>query len=409
MKTYNALKSANNSNGGGKMTVRNFISEYKIEVVLGIVLSVCVALGHWLLGYAPSRILNNYIDLLLNGGILVVSLFGGVMLWRHHNNVRARKIFSLSLFGWALVAVAIMVYMIYTDERGVSNEQAVQDWMMGAGDFLAWLLLIYPAEVLRPRWVNWKRAFLRLLPVPFLMVLDYFSPVDLSVLFLLYVVYLIYALSRHLHAYHKWCEDNYSSLEDIDEHWILQYLVMVSVTGLSYIIIVFSNTPAHMVTQRTLLLFLLAYSTEQVLFRPDPWCLVRSNKQVGGLEEEEETDSPVPELPSAVYRETLEKWMQEEKPYLNPEFRLLDMRQVLPLNRTYLSRLINDEYGCSFYQFVTNYRIEEAKRLMREHPDMKMQDVAEQSGFSSPTVFGRIFARETGLTPREWNTKNDNS
>lgn len=391
------------------MTVRNFISEYKIEIVLGIVLSVCVALGHWLLGYAPGRILNNYIDLLLNGGILVVSLFGGVMLWRHHNNVRARKIFSLSLFGWALVAVAVMVYMIYTDERGVSNEQAVHDWMLGAGDFLAWLLLIYPAEVLRPRWVNWKRAFLRLLPVPFLMVLDYFSPVDLSVLFLLYVVYLIYALSRHLRAYHKWCEDNYSSLEDIDEHWILQYLVMVSVTGLSYIIIVFSNTPAHMVTQRTLLLFLLAYSTEQVLFRPDPWCLVRSNKQVGGLEEEEETDSPVPELPSAVYRETLEKWMQEEKPYLNPEFRLLDMRQVLPLNRTYLSRLINDEYGCSFYQFVTNYRIEEAKRLMREHPDMKMQDVAEQSGFSSPTVFGRIFARETGLTPREWNTKNDNS
>ncbi len=395
---------------GGKMTVRNFILEYKTEFVLGIVLSVCVALGHWLLGYAPSRILNDYIDLLLNGGILVVSLFGGAMLWHHNDNVRARKIFSLSLFGWALVAVAVMVYMIYTDERGVSNEQAVQDWMLGAGDFLAWLLLAYPAEVLRPHWLTWKRAFLRLLPVPFLMVLDYFSPVDLSVLFLLYVVYLIYALSRHLRAYHKWCEDNYSSLEDIDEHWILQYLVMVSVTGLSYIIIVFSHTPAHLVTQRTLLLFLLAYSTEQVLFRPDPWCLVRFNKQVGGLEEEEEeVDSPVPELPSAVYRVTLEKWMQEEKPYLNPEFRLLDMRQVLPLNRTYLSRLINDEYGCSFYQFVTNYRIEEAKRLMREHPDMKMQDVAEQSGFSSPTVFGRIFARETGLTPREWNTKNDNS
>ena len=95
--------------------------------------------------------------------------------------------------------------------------------------------------------------------------------------------------------------------------------------------------------------------------------------------------------------------MQTEKPYLNPDFRLLDTRQVLPLNRTYLSHLINTEYGCNFYQFVTKYRIDEAKRLMREQPNMKIQDVAEQCGFSSPTVFARVFFRETGKTPREWN------
>lgn len=96
--------------------------------------------------------------------------------------------------------------------------------------------------------------------------------------------------------------------------------------------------------------------------------------------------------------------MEAEKPYLNPEFRLLDLRQVLPLNRTYLSQLINEEYGCNFYQFVTNYRIEEAKRLMTEHPNMKIQDVADQCGFSSPVVFSRTFMRETGKSPRDWNT-----
>ena len=42
---------------------------------------------------------------------------------------------------------------------------------------------------------------------------------------------------------------------------------------------------------------------------------------------------------------------------------------------------------------------------MTEHPDMKLQDVAEQSGFSSPVVFSRIFARETGITPREWSSE----
>ena len=85
----------------------------------------------------------------------------------------------------------------------------------------------------------------------------------------------------------------------------------------------------------------------------------------------------------------------------------LSIWQILPLNRTYLSQLINAEYGCSFYQFVTNYRIEEAKRVMVANPFIKMQDVAEQCGFSSPTVFARIFSREVGMTPSEWSSKQE--
>ena len=122
-------------------------------------------------------------------------------------------------------------------------------------------------------------------------------------------------------------------------------------------------------------------------------------------EETEEASLEISTVSNAEYRRILEEWMDAEKPYLNPEFRLLDLRQILPLNRTYLSQLINTEYGCNFYQFVTKYRIDEAKRLMTEHPDMKLQDVAEQSGFSSPVVFSRIFARETGITPREWSSE----
>lgn len=399
--------------GGGKMSIRNFFLEYDVELLLGVALTVCVALCHWLLGYVPDNILEKYIDLLLNGAIFAVSLFGGLLLWRHQDNVSARRTLSVLLFGWTLVAAFFMVYMIYCGIHGSNDEQGIHDWMLAVGDFLAWLLLVYPAEMLRPKWMTWKKAFLRLLPLPFLVMLDYLSPVNLNILFLLYVVYLMYALIRHIRAYHKWCEDNYSSLEDVDEHWILQYLVMVSVAGISYAYVYWFPSPAHLVTQRALLLFILAYSAEQALFRPDPWRDVRSNKRqqsdVDVNDEDETLDSQVPELPNEVYCETLETWMKNEKPFLNPEFRLLDLRQVLPLNRTYLSRLINEEYGCTFHQFVTNYRIKEAKRLMHDNPDMKIQEVAEQSGFSSPTVFGRIFARETGMTPREWNTKSDNS
>jgi AraC-like DNA-binding protein len=205
-------------------------------------------------------------------------------------------------------------------------------------------------------------------------------------------------LFRHLHDYRRYAEENYGTVEQTDEKWVIRYLVMVLVLGISYTYLCFSEEPTRLFTQQWLMLFVIIYTNDQVIFRAKPW--------IENAEEEEEEEEEAKTESGAEYREKLEQWMETEKPYLNPEFRLNDLRQVLPLNRTYLSQLINTEYDCTFYQFVTNYRIEEAKRLMREQPDLKMQDIAEQCGFSSPVVFSRIFARETGETPSEWCANN---
>ncbi|MBQ6911139.1 MAG: AraC family transcriptional regulator [Bacteroidales bacterium] len=76
--------------------------------------------------------------------------------------------------------------------------------------------------------------------------------------------------------------------------------------------------------------------------------------------------------------------------------------QILPMNRTYLSQFIHAEYDCSFYLFVNRYRIEEAKRLMADNPDMKMAEISASCGFSSPSVFSRTFTAIAGQSPSEW-------
>ena len=116
------------------------------------------------------------------------------------------------------------------------------------------------------------------------------------------------------------------------------------------------------------------------------------NSEQGSREEKTNTE----------YRKILEEWMRTERPYLNPDFKLVDLREVLPLNRTYLSKLINEEFGCTFTEYITRYRVEDAKRIMQCYPEMKIQEVAKRCGFSSSTVFGRVFARTTGKTPSEW-------
>ena len=267
----------------------------------------------------------------------------------------------------------------------------------------AWLLFIYPTEVLRPGWLNWGKGILQLSPLVVLGVLDYYIQWDLRWLIALYPIGLLLLLIRHVRKYRQWCEENFSTLDDIDVQWIVRYLMMVMLSGMVFYWLCISDCPTRVFTQQWYLIFVLTYTTERILYRPDPWQRLRVMAQ-----EAENGETPQ-EQQYAAYKETMEVWLASEKPYLNPDFQLMDLRQILPLNRTYLSQFINAVYGCSFYHFVNRYRIDEAKRLLSEQPDMKLKDVSQRCGFSSPNTFTRTFIRETGVTPSEWSGKAHNS
>ena len=227
-----------------------------------------------------------------------------------------------------------------------------------------------------------------------LVALDYIVPFSLRLLIALYPYALLALVLMHIREYRRWCENNFSTLDNMDVQWIIRYCIMLVLIGLNYVYICIGSGHTRAFTQQWFVIFMLVYSTEQILYRKDPWQRLRTIPQ-----EEESTGT---DQPYVAYKETLEAWLEKEKPYCNPDFQLTDLRQVLPLNRSYLSRFINSEYGCSFYQWVNGLRIEEAKRLMCEQPDLKIQDIADRCGFSSRRVFSQIFTRETGTTPTEW-------
>lgn len=98
--------------------------------------------------------------------------------------------------------------------------------------------------------------------------------------------------------------------------------------------------------------------------------------------------------------------MDAEKPYLRSDLKLSDVSTRLNTNSRYVSEAIRNQRGCSFTQFVNGYRVEHAKRLMRENPDRKITEIATLSGFSGESSFFRTFKSFTGLTPKEWIAQN---
>ena len=81
--------------------------------------------------------------------------------------------------------------------------------------------------------------------------------------------------------------------------------------------------------------------------------------------------------------------------------------RTLGTNRTYLSRIVKKEYGKTFPQLILALRIEEAKRILREEPDMKITEVATRCGFKNSSVFGKAFKEETGFTAQDWRKQTD--
>ena len=389
-----------NQNTG--FSLRKFLVEYRSEEVFGLVLFACMVLSYALAPLIPIDIFRSIISPIQNTAIITVTLINTWAMARHSEGIRVRHVYAWIMGVLSLLMIAGVTYRMSVNAELLPADGifSFEGWEMLGGDLIAWLLLAYPSELLRPGWLTWKNGLKRILPVVVLGVIDMLVPWDLRWLLALIPVVWVALLFKHLHDYRKYSEENYGSVEQTDERWIFRYLLMVLILGISYTYICFSNEPTRLFTQQWLMFFVIFYTNDQIIFHSKPW--------IENAKEEQEQEEVTEIEPNTEYRAKLEQWMKTDKPYLNPEFRLLDLRQVLPLNRTYLSQLINAEYDCTFYQFVTNYRIEEAKRLMRENPDMKIQQISDQCGFSSPTVFGRIFARETGLTPTEWLAKFDN-
>lgn len=104
---------------------------------------------------------------------------------------------------------------------------------------------------------------------------------------------------------------------------------------------------------------------------------------------------------TVLYRRVLE-YMDEKKPYLDEDISLEQLSRHVYSNKTYLSKTINVMSGHNYRQFMNYYRVEHAMSLLREDPDLKMEDVAWMSGFHNVVSFNMAFKLFRSETPTEW-------
>ncbi|MBX2968702.1 MAG: AraC family transcriptional regulator [Cyclobacteriaceae bacterium] len=98
----------------------------------------------------------------------------------------------------------------------------------------------------------------------------------------------------------------------------------------------------------------------------------------------------------------LNSLMKAEKPYMRSDFSLPELAQELSVSVHVLSQAINDGLGKSFFELIAAYRVEEAKKLLKEQMNIKVEEIAEQVGYNSKSSFNTAFKKNTGMTPSEF-------
>lgn len=92
------------------------------------------------------------------------------------------------------------------------------------------------------------------------------------------------------------------------------------------------------------------------------------------------------------------KYMQE---HLSEDVSLHILSEEFHLNSQYISQLFKNEIGVNFLTYLTNIRMEHAKKLLLSS-SLSIAEVSEQSGYGDYRVFTKVFKKSEGITPSQY-------
>ena len=152
-----------------------------------------------------------------------------------------------------------------------------------------------------------------------------------------------------------------------------------------------------------LLLDAFAYKTlsgQEILER-----IERRKRMKKGAKDSQVADSQLTELEMNKIDRSLDQWVKEKK------FRAYDktreeIAKELNTSKELLHMFFVTRMSVDFKTWRTRLRIEEAKSLLLDNPEMSINIVAELSGFSDRSNFHRQFTKIVGCSPKQWRESN---
>jgi AraC-like DNA-binding protein len=177
----------------------------------------------------------------------------------------------------------------------------------------------------------------------------------------------------------------------ISEMWLIAVflgnLLIFSAYIIGYFYLYLIGTITFSVVFYGLLIFLLFKSNRENIFKDIP---------------EKYASKKIDNLEAKSLIKKLNLVMNANQFYKNTNIKLIDIAKELQITQHQLSQLLNDNLGKSFTSFINEFRIEEAKILLKENNQYTLEAIGFEAGFSSKSNFYATFKKVVGKTPSEF-------
>lgn len=209
-----------------------------------------------------------------------------------------------------------------------------------------------------------------------------------------------------LAGYKRLVLENFSIRDNINFIWLFQMnmiCLLLFVAALIKNIYRFGDHFGHINVLRlitsTIMLLFTCWLIAKALYAPTLFRGISSKLQLATLLNSNRSPAEIELL--RYQKDKLLNYMKKEEPFLNPDLTIGDLANQLDVNEKELSVLINTQLGMNFYEFVSQYRINKAKRILvdKEFSNLTILEILYMVGFNSKSSFNTSFKKATGVTP----------
>lgn len=345
-------------------------------------------------------------------GVTLCLLIGCcIFLFRRHHTYQFQRTFAVVML---MLAVGFFNNFLMLACRNlpialyINTLLILYDYIIVGGFMMFVVSLVFPSR--------YSALQLLLFEVPYVVALLMFAFTRIPLIYNAVQIYTIVTstalwiwLSSAIRKHNRMLLDNTGNLEYFDLHWGAILITLLYAVQLVWAVESLSNQSW----------FTVDTADSNLLF-DTLWCFISMayvllilrkivRQQVFSIPAQDaasaDTSASTTEYYKALDNINIDSAIRDKRLYLDTAMTLQKLATLLGTNRQYLSNYINREKQRTFYEYINDFRLEEARNILdhwKPAQQRSMEDVATLSGFNSYSTFLRSFVKKYGVSPSKY-------
>ena len=196
-----------------------------------------------------------------------------------------------------------------------------------------------------------------------------------------------------------------NELKDYISRWLLNLNLVYAVFILFFFIVLylFLFTKFYLKEVRY-----IGYLTLSIMVHIYGYLLLQESNPIAKVQHPKKySSSSIDSINILSLKRRLLRILEQEKNYLNSNLKIEDLAVRLNVHPNHLSHVINATFNRNFSEFINEFRVEEAKRMLSSnyYNFYNLEGIAKEAGFHNRISFYRVFKKHTGSTPSQFKTQ----